>query len=253
MRGEEITTYGGHTNTWGLPLGKWIDFRARPGDNASISKIAAQVHRAGALISINHPFGACTGCSWSYDSKAQGFDCIEVWNGNWDPTDEQALLMWDRVLQSGRQITAIASTDSHRANTPIGQPATNVWASNLSQRSLLNAIRRGNVYLTNEAGRPIVSFEAKTRNRPRFQMGEPVLLRAGGKIRFFIAAEGIPPDATISLISNGQVLRHFLGKVDSPVEIECHRDSYFRLEFRDKTKSMLALTNPIYVKVGSRR
>jgi hypothetical protein len=32
--GEEVTTYGGHMNVWGLPSGSWVDFRAQPGDNA---------------------------------------------------------------------------------------------------------------------------------------------------------------------------------------------------------------------------
>src|SRR6266850_5012172 len=66
MRGEEITTYGGHTNAWGLPPGTWIDFRAHPGDAARMSKIVAETHRSGAIISINHPFALCGGCSWSY-------------------------------------------------------------------------------------------------------------------------------------------------------------------------------------------
>jgi len=66
-------------------------------------------------------------------------------------------------------------------------------------------------------------------------------------------ATGVPPDATISLISNGQVIRHLLAKTDGPIETECRRDSYFRLEVRDKTKTMLALTNPIYIKIGRRR
>ena len=92
LRGEEITTYGGHTNAWGLPSGTWIDFRVRPGDIAAMSKIAAQVHRSGALISINHPFASCGGCAWSYDAAARGFDGIEVWNGTWDQTDEQAVV-----------------------------------------------------------------------------------------------------------------------------------------------------------------
>lgn len=255
MRGEEITTYGGHTNAWGLPSGTWIDFRARPGDTSRMSSIVAQVHRTGALISINHPFASCGGCSWSYDASAREFDAIEVWNGAWDQIDEQALIMWDKVLQSGRRITAIASSDSHRATNPIGQPATNVGAAKLSQRALLDAVRRGSVYLTSEVGRPTVNFQAETADNPRalVTIGENVYLEAPGIVRFFVGADRIPPNSKILLISNGQFLREFRDNPDGPIEIQCQQDSYFRLEIRDKTNTMLALTNPIYVKIKGRR
>jgi hypothetical protein len=42
MRGEEVTTYGGHANAWGLPAGAWVDFRVRPGDAAGMSAVAAR-------------------------------------------------------------------------------------------------------------------------------------------------------------------------------------------------------------------
>jgi len=259
LRGEEITTYGGHTNAWGLPSGTWIDFRVRAGDSARMSNVAAQARRSGALISINHPFALCGGCAWSYDAVARGFDAIEVWNGVWEPADEQALAMWDKILQNGQHITGIASSDSHRPTNPIGQPTMHVAANELSQTALLNAIRQGRVYLTSEVARPVVSFEAEAttgKRRSRWIIGDEIRLPAPGTVRFFITIETAPPDATISLISNGQVLRSFSAKTDGQpqvVEIECQRDSYYRLEVRDKTKRVLALTNPIYVKIGKDR
>lgn len=255
LRGEEITTYGGHTNAWGLPSGTWIDFRTRPGDNARMSAIAAQAHRSGALISINHPFALCGGCSWSYDAAASGFDAIEVWNGPWDPTDELALAMWDKVLQSGRRITAVASSDSHRPDTPIGQPATHVAASVLSETALLTAIRQGRVYLTDNAARTIVSFEAETttgKRRSRSSIGDVIRLRGPGTIRFFIETEAIPPGSSLSLISGGQVKQSLPAKADGQpqmIKIECQQDAYYRLEIRDSTGAMRALTNPIYAKI----
>jgi predicted metal-dependent phosphoesterase TrpH len=254
MRGEEITTYGGHTNAWGLPSGKWIDFRTHPGDNARISNIAAQAHAAGALISVNHPFVLCGGCAWTYEATARDFDAIEVWNGPWDFTDEPALQMWDKILQSGRRITAIASSDSHRPDTPIGKPATHVAARVLSQATLLRAIRQGRVYLTEKAAGPVITFEAELTTgklRARWSIGDEVHLSAPATVRFLIATEAVPPDATVSLISNGRVVRSFSARVDNQpevIEINSQQDSYFRLEIRDQSKTVLALTNPIYVR-----
>ena len=255
LRGEEITTYGGHTNAWGLPSGTWIDFRVRPGDNARMSKVAAQARRSGALISINHPFALCGGCAWSYTAAARDFDAMEVWNGAWEPADEQALAMWDQILQSGRHITAIASSDSHRPNNPLGQPTTHVAAKELSRSALLNAIRQGRVYLTGEVARPVVSFAAEAmtdKRHSRWSVGDEIRLSAPGTVRFFITTEAAPPDATVSLISNGQVVRRFPPEPNSHpqvIEIACHQNSYFRLEIRDKAGAVLALTNSIYVKI----
>lgn len=254
LRGEEITTYGGHTNAWGLPSGTWIDFRVKPGDSNGILNIAEQAHRSGALISINHPFGLCGGCSWSYGAALRGFDAIEVWNGGWDQTDEQALVMWDRILQSGRPITAIASSDSHRAINPIGQPTLHVAAKTLSERSVLNAIRQGQVYLTSNVGRPAVTFEAEASvgHHLRSIIGDEVHLPKPDIVNFFVNTQGAPPDATISLVSNGRVIRNLFARTDGQpqvIGIDCQQDSYFRLEVRDSSKTMLALTNPIYVKI----
>jgi hypothetical protein len=259
LRGEEITTYGGHTNAWGLPAGTWIDFRTRPGDSSRIAKIAAQVHRAGALISINHPFVLCGGCSWSYDHSARDFDSIEVWNGPWDFTDEPALKMWDKILQSGRRITAIASSDSHRPDTPIGKPTTHVAASALTQPSILKAIHMGHVYLTDGSAKVELSFEAGWANgtgRSRAMIGDQLRLLAPGKVRFLITTKAAAANATVSLISNGGVVRSFPADPEGKpqvIEIDCQRDSYFRLEVRDRTNAMLALTNPIYIKVANSR
>lgn len=259
LRGEEITTYGGHTNAWGLPTGMWIDFRARPGNSSRIADIASRAHRAGALISINHPFALCGGCSWSYDAAARGFDSIEVWNGPWDFTDEPALKMWDTILQSGRRITAIASSDSHRPDTPIGKPTTHVAVENLSRQSLLQAIREGHAYLTDGTARVDLGFEAevaKRARRSRAAIGDELFLRVPGRVRLLITFKTAPQAATVSLISNGRLLRSFPAKTDGQpqvIEIDCRRDSYFRLEVRDGTQTMLALTNPIYIKIRSSR
>ena len=197
----------------------WIDFRTRPGDSSRIANIASRAHRAGALISINHPFALCGGCSWSYDAAARGFDAIEVWNGPWDFTDEPALKMWDKILQSGRRITAIASSDSHRPDTPIGKPTTHVAAENLSRQSLLQAIREGHAYLTDGTDRVVLDFQAestRTCARSRAVIGDELRLLAPGTVRFMVLTTVAPEDATVSLISNGEVIQSFRAKTVGP-------------------------------------
>ncbi|HEV2861389.1 MAG TPA: CehA/McbA family metallohydrolase [Pyrinomonadaceae bacterium] len=262
LRGEEITTYGGHTNAWGLPAGAWVDFRVRPGNSSRMSEVAARAHSLGALVSVNHPFAACGGCDWSYAGALNDFDAIEVWNGEWDLTDERALKLWDGLLQRGLRPTAVASSDSHRAQNPIGRPTTHAAASELSQVALLRGIRGGRVYLTRGADGPAFDFEAaagevgpRGLSGPRHTFGEELRLRSPGTLVFFIRALGAPPRSVISLVSGGRVVRTFKAQsqLTEVFEVECERDAYYRLEVRDPAGAMLAMTNPIYVKVGGRR
>lgn len=252
IRGEEITTYGGHANAWGLPANTVVDFRVAAGDQKAIARVASDTRRHGALISINHPFATCAGCNWSYDQDANGFDAIEVWNGSWDTSDEQALAWWDSLLQKGRRITAVASSDSHRPANPIGQAATHVAiAGSLSVTSILESIRGGHVYLTGAATVPSIDFEAETpENHATYSIGEAIPLGKSRLVRFKLAVGEIFGSRIISLISKGQVMRNITGDADGRpqfVELYVPRDTYFRMEVRDQNGKMLALTNPIYV------
>jgi hypothetical protein len=264
-----VTTYGGHANAWGLPAGAWVDFRVRPGDSASMSKVAAAAHRLGALISINHPFALCGGCSWSYGDAVKEFDAVEVWNGEWDATDESALKMWDGLLQRGLRPTAVASSDSHRAQNPIGHPTTHVAAATLSQASLLEGIRRGRVYLTREPGGATVDFEAAAGTLgsqgaagARTGAGGEIRLAAPGTLVFYVRVGVTPgrveavsldrPYAAVSLVSGGRAIRNWSAdQLTEVFEVECGRGGYYRLEVRDREGKMIAMTNPIYVRVGT--
>jgi hypothetical protein len=167
--------------------------------------------------------------------------------------------MWDKILQSGRRITAVASSDSHRPDTPIGKPTTHVAASDLTQPAILKAIRMGHVYLSDGSARVELSFEGELANgtsRSRAMIGDQLRLLAPGKVRFLITTQAAPANATVSLISNGGVVRSFPANADGNpqiIEMDCQHDAYFRLEVRDGTKSMLALTNPIYIKIRPSR
>ncbi|MET0647285.1 MAG: CehA/McbA family metallohydrolase [Pyrinomonadaceae bacterium] len=271
MRGEEVTTYGGHANAWGLPAGAFVDFRVRPGDAAAMSAVAARARRLGALISVNHPFALCGGCDWSYGDAIKEFDAVEVWNGEWDATDESALKLWDGLLRRGLRPTAVASSDSHRAQNPTGRPTTHVAAAELTQAALLGAVRRGRVYLTREPHGFTVDFGAAAGGLgspgavgARTGVGEEIRLAAPGGLVFFVrvgtAPLGmqppayIPRRASVSLVSDGGAVRTWSAdRLTEVFEVVCERDSYYRLEVRDEAGKMLILTNPVYVKVGRRR
>jgi hypothetical protein len=251
MRGEEVTSYGGHANVWGLKLNSVIDWRIEPEDQLAMRRTALAAHRHGALISINHPFAPCAGCNWTYPQAANYFDAIEVWNASWDAMDGLALSMWDGLLKQGRHITAIGSSDSHRHDNPIGSAATHVQIQGpLSDRSILNAIKAGHAYVTIDPLSPRISFEAQSRNQRR-RIGETLVLNKPSTVRFTFAVTQQSTPATVSWIVGGTIVNSFQinDQRSFNFEFEFTANTYCRVEVRSTDGKMLALTNPIYVEI----
>ena len=258
LRGEEVTTYGGHFNVWGLPSGEIVDFRVVPKNVTRIKELIVETRKLGVIASINHPFAPCGGCDWSYGDW-RNLDSVEIWNGAWNLSNETALKKWDEFLQDGQKLTAIGSSDSH---TPplgekplsnalaIGTPTNHVGMKNLTQKDLFEAIRGGRVWISNSANDFNLEFSAFNGVK-RLNIGETARV-SEKKIRLDVKAENFPANSVVSIISNGQIL------FDEPIEqtefsfsreFEIQKDSYFRLEIRASDKKMLALTNPIYAQV----
>lgn len=258
LRGEEVTSYGGHFNVWGLPSGEIVDFRVKPKDTKRLQTVVDGVRRLGLIASLNHPTARCGGCDWSYGDW-QKMDSVEIWNGPWDAEDEAALEQWDELLQKGSRVTVTGASDSHTpplgANPPpnarpIGFPTNHVGMKNLTQKDLFEAIRRGRVWI---GGLPTdfnLEFSALSAGK-RLNIGETAQV-SDKTIRFDIKTENFPEGAVMSVISNGQILFaepiKQSGNTFSKI-LNVEKDSYFRLEIRDANKKMLALSNPIYAQV----
>jgi hypothetical protein len=150
LPGVEYTTYAGHANGVGATV--WVDHKiGQPGVDIGM---AAKAFRAqGALFSINHPKldlgNACIGCAWKHDLPADAIDAVEI------GTAGVALLLiddtlgfWDSLSATGRHVAPVGGSDDHSAgqnegqfSTPVGKPATYVYAKGLSVPSILEGIR----------------------------------------------------------------------------------------------------------------
>ncbi len=255
MRGEEVTTYGGHFNVWGLPTGKWIDFRVTPKDSAHLESIVAEINNLRLIFSINHPTALCGGCDWSYgDDTWRSFSSVEIWNGAWDFQDEAALKKWDQMLQTGQQIRAVGSSDSHnppgeKNGSPIGTPTNFVGAKQLTQKDILAAVKIGRVWI---AENPTYSLNfTGTSSGSRARIGDTLSVSPGKEAKFNFSGAGFPVGATVALVSRGTTLQKItLDKPDfvSTFVAKPKGGEYFRLEIRDSMKKMLAFTNPIYTR-----
>ncbi len=152
--GIEYTTYQGHANA----IGATGYVSPRVGEGLSLKDAVDAFHQQGALFSINHPVydvgDLCIGCAWQHDVPPGGVDAVEIGNPEWEKLgrffSEGAIGYWDWLLSRGHHAAALGGSDDHRAGvdldfkqSPIGQPATLVYARELGVSALLEGIRAG--------------------------------------------------------------------------------------------------------------
>lgn len=155
--GMELTTYHGHANLLGVadPL---RDFRVDTMDD--LNQRAAEAHRAGAKITLNHPHDdGYPGCQWGYGWDWE-FDWIEVWNGPWRPCNHLTLQWWQDQLVSGRRLVAVGGSDMHGPHPYVrhGMPTNWVWTAEQTVNGILDAINEGNVFLSFSPQGPIIDL-----------------------------------------------------------------------------------------------
>lgn len=152
VRGVELTTYFGHANIFGSSIP--IDFRLGH-EEWSFLDVQKEVERLGATVSLNHPGrktgASCTGCGWNAPNTAYDrLQVIEIINGTNVENEIAGIPFWQDLLDQGYKITGIGGSDDHGAgfgSAHPGIPTTMVYASKLSEKSLLDAVKEGNVYL----------------------------------------------------------------------------------------------------------
>ena len=177
LPGEEVTTYWGHLNVWGLDAA--LDFRCR--DRADMEAIIAAAAAQGALTSINHPKD--DGPDWTFGAFP-ATTAMEVWQAPWWLGNYQSLAHWEALLRAGRRVIAVGGSDLHRIGTPdhpypyhIGNPTTWVFADELSIPGILVGIRAGHVFISAAPDGPELFLTLETAGGGAMT-GDEVVLRA---------------------------------------------------------------------------
>jgi hypothetical protein len=153
LPGVEFTTYQGHAN--GIGATQWVDHKI--GFEGATIEAAAEAYNAqDALLSINHPVldigDLCIGCAWAHELDLSFISAVEIGTGGWQQSGflfgERAIAYWDELCDSGQHVAAIGGSDDHSASvdlgmfeSPIGDPTTMVYASELGVDAILDAIR----------------------------------------------------------------------------------------------------------------
>jgi len=285
-RSAEVITYRGHTNNH-VSL-RYVDHRRGPvyeraGDGSLMlvfpprppRELFAEVRRSGGFTQINHPTifpptnpafaRLCRGCAWSYSSEETDFslvNAIEIQTGPEliagtvvNPFTATAIAFYEQALALGNHIAAVGVSDSHNAGrtldpfqSPVGQATTVVYARELSERGIRNAVRAGHTYvkLLGNQG-PDLRLEAprKGKARPAI-MGDTVR----GVATLTAAVMNVPPGATeltLHLVKDGTSIASVT--VTPPAMTEQFATSgpgRYRLELREGDL-VWALTTPIWI------
>ena len=164
LPGEEITTYRGHANVWGVRA--WVDFRiTRPGD---VDRLVAHVHAQGGLFAVNHARTSpgCIGCDWEHPIP-RDIDAFEAWNGPWGYRNWEALERYDALLRGAMRPTLIGGSDRHQPGWPdtdpealwVGSPTTWFHLDELSETTLLQGLSGGKAFVSEGPEGPHLELE----------------------------------------------------------------------------------------------
>jgi hypothetical protein len=151
--GTEWTTYQGHAGVYGNQA--YEDHRIGFDEVSAETSLSNYVSQ-GALVAINHPVlelgEACLGCAWSLDVEYETIQAVEIATGGWAQSGflftQTAMEFWDVHLDEGAMWAPIGGSDDHKAGvnegafqSPIGNPTTMVYATELSANAIIEGVK----------------------------------------------------------------------------------------------------------------
>lgn len=263
--GREITTTEGHANLFGTT--EFVDFKVAPKN--SMADIRAASEAAGGVFSANHPADItdenCGGCGWTTPSVSiNSLHVMEMANGcddsqrmGADGSMEQHFRVWEKALNEGARITGIAGSDNHdytMGKMGIGCPATVVYAPELSERAILDAVLAGHVFVDYTASRRDILDVRASSGRQTAMMGDVLSAKAGSKIKLDVSTKlsgraklvavldghAVPqwPDVVLEA---GDGLQHFVWAADG-------KSHWIRFAVKDGDGKYNLVGNPIYLR-----
>jgi hypothetical protein len=252
--GEEVTTFWGHANVWGS--GCWVDFRCK--DDAGMQRVVDWVHARGGLFSPNHPK---TGWPWEF-SAVRDFKVVEAWQGAWRFYNTESLEFWERRLRANERVVAVGGSDCHSISPAarlqpwtLGNPCTWVYAREpLSETSVLDAVRAGHVFISEDTSGPLLELTAECGGRS-YLVGDTIEAPEGSPVRFRVRYRG-PDGKKLRLYRNGEVWQEVEAvstDYDPFVALPLEAPGYVRAEvtgFRgrpERGEVVHAMTNPVYL------
>jgi hypothetical protein len=241
--GMEWTHYFGHANFLGIkrPIKNFLS-----NDRKTTINIMEEARNNGALVTINHPF--CKNCPWKWGFDIP-YDAVEIWNGPMKESEYNAISWWQSMLIKGEIIPIVGGSDSHKAELfrIIGTPTTFIYSDSKGKSDIINAIRKGHSFISYTSNGPIIDFSIENRI-----IGDCIVYKEG--LKGLIVIENVEEEDQIKLISDEGIEKLIVvqGQNIINVTFEVENKKFYRIEvWRElisSTASLVAITNPIYIR-----
>jgi hypothetical protein len=248
LGGMELSTLNGHM----LALGgnDFYEWRLDIEPGMDINRIMQQVIDRGELLIIAHPMSPdepfCSGCLWQFEDARPGVALgAEVWNGAWHEFNDEALKQYYLWLNMGNRLVATSGSDIH-GPFPLEFPRRDgfnvVYAEQLSEVAILDAVRKGHLYLS--AG-PELILTGETESGQSAMMGDLLPPEAA---TLKVTWRGAHERDVLRLIVDGKVKEQMpaSGDGEKTWAIEPASLKWAVVELRDAKHDLWAVTNPIF-------
>ncbi|WP_336966518.1 CehA/McbA family metallohydrolase [Sphingobium aquiterrae] len=265
--GREMTTEQGHANIFGTT--QYVDYRMGEPAVPDMKTMLRNAVEAGAIVSINHPGSPsdarCRGCGWTAPDDATAYvSAMEAMNaGNlrrqmMGGDAGKDIPRWEEELAKGRRITLLGGSDNHDVQLGrlgVGFPTTLVYAADLSERSILDAVKAGHVAvdMTGALGH---GLDLKAQSGTQTGMiGDNFTVPAGRALTLGLHVTGSKGNSLVGFVDGKPDPALSVEKIDgdaSDIGLSWKGDGarhWIRFEVR-KEAERLMMTNPVYVNFG---
>ncbi|MCC8072663.1 MAG: CehA/McbA family metallohydrolase [Clostridiales bacterium] len=243
IQGQEITGEPGHVNIWGKKVPVDPPYALNTAED--YADILEKCHKAGATISVNHPF--CSQCGFHLDLEAYPFDCVEVWNTIQHSDNMKNRDWWVKQLLKGNHIAAVGGSDFHKSyfNLPLlAMPTTHVYAKSNTQNDILEAMREGRSVITNTPDSTMMYLSCGNA-----QVGDSVKLGEGKQAELKI--NNLKRGHKVTVYNNEKVIYETVAKRNTKVFV-CSADikekGFIRAEITFKFSPMMKKLYPVIEK-----
>jgi hypothetical protein len=167
--------------------------------------------------------------------------------------------LWQQQLNNGFRLTALGGSDNHDSDlkpqtySAIGHPTTVIYAANLSENAILDAIRAGHVFVDAQGSKDrIIEFTAKT-DAGTASMGDELQSPAGQQVHFTLKMTALAADHP-ELILDGQPSNLLdaspIKQNEETKSFDYQSDGkrhWLRVNIRSQSEALLIVGNPIYL------
>lgn len=238
IQGQEITVDAGHVNIWGAKVPEEPPYNITTKED--FAEIIDKCKKAGATISLNHPF--CSQCGFTIDISDLYCDCVEVWNTIQHTDNMINRDWWVNKLLNGEKLAAIGGSDYHKNYAGLdilAHPTTFVLAEDNTPSAILEAMRGGHCFVTNSPNSTEIYLTCGDAN-----VGDTVKFEKG--ITVDVEIKKLMPLHTIHVYNNEKLI--YAKKTTSFED-----DLYFRCEVQEKgfvrveiTHEYMKAVKPLY-------